>query len=286
MVSKPHISKTIAMKTILVPTDFSDVATNAIEYAAEFSKTSKAKLLLFHACHFPIQVSQAPFLSTAEDFQLEEDSDEQMKLMVQNLRNKYGENFNVDYLSSVGFASDEITLIAEEQNIDLIIMGTHGIEGNNKFFGSNTIQVIKHTHCPILIIPTDVKFQRPEKIIFASDYKKIKDEFILNPLVQIAALYDSEIMIFNVEQNGVLSTIDEALEGIKLDRVFENIKHSYWFSEKKNIVDAINELSYKNHAAMITMIKRQHSFFERIFSSSTTELMTSYSHLPLLMLHE
>ncbi|MDO9185490.1 MAG: universal stress protein [Bacteroidia bacterium] len=274
------------MKTILVPTDFSDIATNAINYAARLAIYTKSKLFLFHAYHVPMIVSEVPFVLTSEENQLEEQSNEQMKLIIDDLQKKYENRLEIESLSMPGFTSDEIVDIAKDRKCDLIVMGTKGAGGSSRFLGTNTVDVIKETHCNVLVVPEKVKFQKIDKIVFAFDYKAIKNSSVFDPIIELASLFNSEIMIFNIEDSRVKPTTEKATEGIKLEHAFENLKHTYWFSEHENIVEAINEFAIDNHAVMITMIKRSHNLIQQILSKSNTKLMALYSQLPLLVLHE
>lgn len=274
------------MKTILVPTDFSDVANNAINYAARLAIYTKSKLFLFHAYHVPMIVTEVPFVLTSEENQLEEQSNEQMKLIIDDLQKKYENRLEIESLSVPGFTSDEIVDIAKDRKCDLIVMGTKGAGGSSSLLGTNTVDVIKETHCNVLVVPDKVKFQKIDKIVFASDYKTIKSRSVFDPLIELASLFNSEIMIFNIEDSRVKPTTEKATEGIKLEHAFENLKHTYWFSEHENIVEAINEFAIDNHAVMITMIKRSHNLIQQILSKSNTKLMALYSKLPVLILYE
>lgn len=274
------------MKTILVPTDFSDIAANAINYAARLAVYTKSKLFLFHAYHVPMIVSEVPFVLTSEENQLEEQSNEQMKLIIEDLQKKYENRLEIESLSIPGFTSDEIVDIAKSRNCDLIVMGTKGAGGSSRLLGTNTADVIKHTNCNVLVVPEKVKFQKIDKIVFAFDYKTIKNSSVFDPLTDLASLFNSEIMIFNIEDSRVQPTTEKAIEGIKLEHVFENLKHTYWFSQHENIVEAINEFAVNNHAVMVSMIRRSHSLMYQLLSKSNTKLMALYSQLPVLILHE
>lgn len=278
--------KITSMKTILVPTDFSETSTNALNYAAKLAQYTKAKLMLFHAYHVPMIVTEVPFVMTSEDMQLEEKSNEQMKFIVEGIQKKYEYKLDIEYISVPGFAADEITDVAKDKNCDLIVMGTKGESATTIFFGSNTVDVIKHTECHVLVIPDKIKFQKIEKIVFAFDYKVIKNTAVFNPLIELASVFNSEILIFNLEDSRQHPNAEIAEEGLKIDHVFENLKHTYWFSEHKNIIDAINGFADDNHAVMITMIRRTHSLFEQLLTKSNTKIMALNAHLPLLILHE
>ncbi len=274
------------MKTILVPTDFSEIANNALNYAAKLAVYTRSKLFLFHAYHVPMIVSEVPFVLTSEENQLEEKSNDQMKLIIENLQKKYENRLEIESLSVPGFTSDEIVDIAKHKNCDLIVMGTKGAGESNSLLGGNTVDVIKHTHCNVLVVPDKAKFEKIDKIVFAFDYNTVKSNSVFDPLIDLASLFNSEIMIFNIEDSRVQPTTEKAIEGIKLEHVFENLKHSYWFSEHENIVDAIQEFAINKHAVMITMIRRSHNLFQKILTKSNTKRMTLYSQLPLLILYE
>lgn len=274
------------MKTILVPTDFSEIAANAINYAAKLAMYTKSKLLLFHVYQVPMLVTEVPFAITSEDIQLEEKSNEQLELIMEELQKKYENKLEVDSVTLPGYTSSEIVDIAKDKKCDLIIMGTNGAHGSSRLLGSNTTSVIKHTQCNVLVIPDKVKFQKIDKIAFACDYHSIKNSSVFDPLLELATLFNSEIMILNIEDSRIHPTPEKAIEGIKLERVFENTKHTFWFSEHKNIIEAINEFAANNHAVMITMIRRSHNLFQQILTKSNTKLMASDPQLPLLILHE
>lgn len=274
------------MKTILVPTDFSEIASNAINYAAELAQYTKSKLLLFHAYYVPMMVTEVPFVLTSEEIQLEEKSNEQMKFIVEGLQKKFENKLEIESLSLAGFTSDGIVDIAKDKNCDLIVMGIRGADGSSKILGRNTVDVIKQAQSTVLVIPDKVKFQKIDKIVFAFDYNVVKNNSVFKPLTELAALFNSEVMIFNIEDSRIQPTTEKALEGIKLEHAFESLKHTYWFSEHENIVDAIQEFSLKNQAVMITMIRRSHNLFHQILTKSNTKQMALYSQFPLLILHE
>ncbi len=275
------------MKTILVPTDFSEIATNAIYYAAELATYTKSKIILFHAYHVPIMVSETPVTLSAEDFQLEEKSAEQLDLITENLKKIYGNTLAVDCLSTSGFATEEIANISRIMNCDLIVMGTHGANGLNKFLGSNTVAVIKHTQTPVLVIPPGAKFQHLDKIVFAYDYLEIENKKIMDIIHEFASLFHSEVLIFNnVDNKHLPHAFDKQLAASKIDKEFTTIKHAYSFSENINLVDAINQFAIDNNASIIAMIRRHHNLVEQLFNKSKTKQMALYTRFPLLILNE
>lgn len=273
------------MRSILVPTDFSETAANALEYAAAFANHFHASLLLFHAYHLPLMISEVPFTTTMEDFQLEESNMEQLKLIQTNIRNKYQGKVSVELLASPGLAVDEITSIAQEKECALIIMGTQGVRDGIGIWGSNSAQVIKHTQCDVLIIPDNVAFEPINKIAFAYDYRGEQDIAVYKTLIEIARVFRSEILIFSMDDNRMHPVHTKQKQDIWLEQLFENITHSYWFSEQMDIVKALSDFTKNNSAAMIAMIRKEHTFFQFFFKQSNTKKMALHTRFPLLVLH-
>lgn len=274
------------MRKVLVPTDFSETAANAIRYAAEFAKHTNASLVVFHAYHVPIIVSEAPFVTTMEDLQLEENCKNQLELIKKDILEQYQAAFPVEILSSPGLASDEIPFIAKENNCDLIIMGTNGKRGVMGSWGSNTVNVIKHTECDVLVIPAETRFLTINKIVFAFDYVTVESQSVFDTLLDITNVFSSEILIFNMEDSRVPHALEKEIQGMQLENILKEIKHSYWFSDHQDIVVSINNFTENNQAVLVAMIRRNHSLFQQIFSKSSTRQMALNTHFPLLILHE
>lgn len=275
------------MKTILTATDFSKTGNNAVHYAANLALVTKSKLVLFHAYHTPQLISEAPIVTTSEDFQLEEKSDEQFELMANHIQKIYGSDLEVEYISISGKAPDEIEHIAKQKKIDLVVIGTHETDEYNQNFGNNTVDILKHNHLATLIIPGDCEFQIVNSIVYATDFIKNKNKSLADPLLELATLFDSKILIYNTEGKKIQYSLTGLVEaGIELEEMFENLKHSYSLSRSENIVDSIIEFAEMNQAEIIAMTRRHHNFFQRLFTESNTEQMAIKTKIPLLILSE
>lgn len=142
-----------AIKRILVPTDFSDVSIEAIRYAQSLAEMYGAKIILFHA------VDDAPVLAfhTMElttDFVLADTgstAEHHLEQFVKShdIRNEYG----LELLVRRGNPYDEITHVAIEEDVGLIVMATHGRTGlAHVLLGSVTEKVVQHSDIPVLTV--------------------------------------------------------------------------------------------------------------------------------------
>ena len=166
-------------------------------------------------------------------------------------------------------------------------MGTKGSTGMEKIFlGSSTVSVIKGVQHPILAIPTYTSYTPPLKIAFATDYKELKYDSVFNPLAELAEQYQSELMIINIKPEGKVVDVDEAVSGVKMHRALEKIPHRFYSINDSDVAKGIELFVHEHDIDMLAMVARQHTFFEKNFSSSITEQLSKLADIPLLILHE
>lgn len=274
------------MKTILVPTDFTEVSKNALEYVIEMVKVMPAKVVLFHAYHVPIVATDVIVVPSMDEVkQIGIAALEDLKKEVQI---KGGKNLHIETHCVQGFAVDEINLYTSTNKVDLIVMGTSG--GGyltEKIIGSITTSLLRESNCPVMAIDKNVKFKTPRKIVLACDYKFIKDTAIVI-LKDISKLFDAHVYILNVanEVERIPADIESTVCGFNLDTSFEKINHSFEFTTNENVVDGINEYINSEHMDMVVMVPRKHSVLNRIFNEPNTKRMAFHTTVPVLALHE
>ncbi len=141
------------IKKILFPTDFSEGALNALPYAVDLAKNYGAKLHMLHVVYDIATASglYVPHISVDEMYK-ELDASAQKEL------EKFGADKRMDlkdveYTVIRGIPYEEILKFAEEKNIDLIVIGTHGRKGIDRvLFGSTAERVVRNASCPVLTI--------------------------------------------------------------------------------------------------------------------------------------
>jgi nucleotide-binding universal stress UspA family protein len=141
------------IRRILVPTDFSKTAGEAVAHAETLASTFAAGIELFHVTAavalLPPPVDVVPFTSLVPDLsrQIEERLEEEAK----RLR---ATGIPCDTKAVDGSPATEIVRRAKEINADLIVMGTHGHGGlAHAVLGSVTERVLHKAHCPVLVVP-------------------------------------------------------------------------------------------------------------------------------------
>jgi nucleotide-binding universal stress UspA family protein len=274
------------MKSILVPTDFSSCADNAIRYAIELARYTNAKLILFNVYQSQVVPAEVPVVLPIEE--IAADAMKALKVTVSNLQKKYNYKVRLECETAWGLPVEEIKLFAEKNKIDLIVMGAQGTGYiAERLIGSVTASLIRKAKCPVLSIDQHIKFKEIKKIVFACDYAETKNNEVLKPLKKIFQLFKAHIYILNVgSEMESTPAITKAVAGIKLDHSLEGFDHSFHFVENDNITEGIDDFVEKNKADLVVMIPRVHTTLKDLFSEPNTKRMSFHSKVPLLTMHE
>lgn len=275
------------MKTILVPTDFSKAAANAIGYAVEIAKLTKAKIILFHTYRVPVVTAEMPVI-IPNLTELEKDCMEELRKIERKLHLSHGKKLDIDRVVKCGFAVDEIDLYATKHKVDLIVMGMQGAGYlTEKFIGSVTTSLIQKANCPVLVIGENVKFKSIKKIVLACDYNETENKEILERLKEFAHLFKSHVYVLHVvpELELVAPVPDVVSDYIKLEHTLADTDHSFHYLPNNEVVDGINKFVTDSKMDMVVMIPRKHSILKNIFIEPNTKKMAFHSKVPLLALH-
>ncbi|NCA77559.1 MAG: universal stress protein [Alphaproteobacteria bacterium] len=175
------------IRSILVPTDFSELAESALKVAIAIAKRQRAKIILLHV------IDNYAYLQPSEVFlheirimpDIKSHHEESMK----ELAGKISEQIEIDVDVQVeeGSPADVICRVAAKKQINLIVMGTHGMSGLRKFFiGSESSRVIKNSFCPVLTIPGNWQKTDFEKVLYPVRIasRAVEKYFYARPIIE------------------------------------------------------------------------------------------------------
>ena len=282
------------MQTIIVPTDFSNTATNAASYAVYFAEQINAKrILLFHAYELPIALD--PLMPGIQMLELETFKDAAIKNL-NNFRDQLrstfpNSNIQFDVAVEYGSITSGLMQLAEDEKIELIIMGiTGGGALEETLIGSNTTSVAGALGVPVLIIPPHATFKAVEKIMLACDFDHA-DKFIpLGIIRQLLNETKAKLLVFNLEVD--LDDNDRKYpativgEGFAVHTLLQEFDPEYHFAQNSEYVVGINEFAESNGVSMVISVPKKKSFFEKLFIKSSTKKLAFHTHLPLLVVHK
>lgn len=274
------------MKTILVPTDFSRTAANAVDYAAELAQVTQSKLILFHAYMLPVAPTETPLpFPTVE---MEKETLRDLHKIEKHIRSKHGNGISIDCQFTFGAPVDEIVEAAKKNKADLIVMGMQGAGFlAEKLIGSVTTFLMRKSTIPVLAIEHHVKFRSIEKIALACDYEQMNNKEVLEPVKAFAKLFNAHLYILNVvKEVEEIATVTKTVEEIKLNRLLESIPHSFHHAENEDVIEGINHFAAEEKIDMLVLIPKKHSMLYNLFHESHTKQMAFHTKVPVLAIHE
>jgi nucleotide-binding universal stress UspA family protein len=159
------------MKNIIVPVDFSVQSENALKTAASLAKKHDS---IIYAMHM-LELNQA-YMTATDGFQ-----PEQTVFLMKLAEKRFAEFLVKPYLKDVIVKPvikhfkvfSEVNEVAEKNDADLVIMGSHGVDGLMEVFvGSNTEKVVRNSEVPVLVVKEDTGIFAPKTMVFACDLKE------------------------------------------------------------------------------------------------------------------
>ena len=138
-----------ALKHILVPIDLSRASLKALQYAVPLAKQFGAKITLLHVLEMLVSAPELGYLAAGgKDGRLD------AKLRMEELaRRAMPPGVEANVLIRHGVAFDTIAATAKKRSVDLVVLTTHGFTGLKRIFmGSTAERVVRHAHCPVLVV--------------------------------------------------------------------------------------------------------------------------------------
>lgn len=280
------------MKTILLPTDFSENSWNAIKYALEFFEKSTCTFYLLHVntlsyitANDPPYIHSSDFVETA----FTKPSKRQLRKILKRITEQFPQNKNHHFftLTDYNFFIDSVRKQVDEKNIDIIVMGTKGATGLKKFIiGSNAADVIKKVKCTTLVIPENAVFETLDEIVFPTDYYLTYGVELLKPLFEIIEANQSGLRVLHVTHNPEQLNLSQQDNKDVLRDYFNNFKVSFHNLTNNNVEDAIECFVQSRDIKLIAMVAKNLNYFQQIlFHSKVTEI-SYHTDIPFLVLHD
>jgi nucleotide-binding universal stress UspA family protein len=197
------------MKKILVPTDFSEQAENALKVAAILAKKHEAEIYLLHMMEIPMQHSD-PVSSQSHI--------PEVLFFMKMAHKKFEDLINSDFLADItvhetvkaDITFNEIKETCKEFDIDFIVMGSHGATGLKEMFvGSNAEKVVRTSDVPVLVIKNEHKSFEISDFVFASDFTNDNKE-TYKQAVKFAEAFGAKIHLLLVNTVNNFMTTYEA----------------------------------------------------------------------------
>ena len=277
------------MKHILLPTDFSKNAWNAIFMAVKLLADMECQFHVLHT-YEPKKENTAGFKSSARAgmvYQsLAEDAEEKLKEVLDYLeKNHKNPKHHFEKLSVAGTLVETIRELIPKYDIDTVVMGTQGATGAKAvFMGSNTVKVVnKIKNCAILVVPEAYDFQKLGAVVFPTEYAHFFPKNVLRPLLKLMTQWNSKIKIFHVAQTFSLSDFQKANKEILRKRFEGHPTTFHKVTIKTTVAAAIREFAEEEKPDIIVLTHYSHDFFDRLTQEPVVKNVTFRTEVPLMI---
>lgn len=264
--------------TIILPTDFSENAQNACDYALQLFGNSEVHFVLVNA--FGTAHSKSGMIKSLDEILARESEvdlyKEQMRLKSLTPSN----NHSFEHHPFEGSINDAIDHFEEIHNgFDLTVMGTKGASGLKQvLLGSNTVDVINHTKNSVLAVPDKFSYKKFKNILVLKDPTRGYNEDSFKLVALLAALSGATVHMLTVNCS------DEVCVKFKDDLAlwYPTLNPQFHKAENPNIEVAVEEYAKKLNADLVTVFPRKSNFFSRILQKNLTTQMAYHTEVPLL----
>jgi len=270
------------MKRILVPTDFSKHAEYALRVAAQIAKKNNSEICLLHMLEMPHQASDAVSAGSAIP-QIMYFKDMAIDKLDELMDSDFLEGINVSEIIQFEKAFDGIMEISKKNDVNLIVMGSHGASGYEEMFiGSNAEKVVRTSDVPVLVIKNEAGDFKADKIVFASDFsEEIKKPFA--KLVEFATVFNShlDLVMINTPNSFKSTAVAEKIMSDFLeDSNFKN--YSTHIYNDVNVEKGILNYASSVDADLIGMCTHGRTGFSHFFNGSISEDLVNHTVRPVI----
>ncbi|WP_282043931.1 universal stress protein [Winogradskyella flava] len=270
------------MNKILVPTDFSEQAENALRVAAMLAKKHNAEIYLLHMMEIPMQ--------QIDPGAVQSDIPETLFFM-KLAHKKFEDLMERDFLEGItvyetvkaDITFNEIKESCKEFDIDLIVMGSHGASGlKEMFIGSNAEKVVRTSDVPVLVIKNYHASFNIKDFVFASDFKN-DNKKTYEQAIAFAKIFDAKIHLLLVNTaNNFLTTyesrarINDFISGQTFENYTTNVHNDV------SVEQGILNFSAEIDADLIGISTHGRQGIAHFFNSSISEDLVNHAKRPVI----
>lgn len=263
---------------IVVPVDFSKLSGTAVRYAIMLSRQIDVQVELVHIVKRYPPNEPAYGEATLSDIHIARDD---MDKFSKNLLQDESLQATTSVIAGEPLYST-LNDHVKEKNSDLIVMGSKGANALKRFFmGSNAAAVVKHSSCPVIVVPENALLLGIKDIVYASDMLDLDAE--MNDIIPFARLFNAWVHVLHVYPSSLDAAVYDKphFAGELTSRNnYENI--TYTAIEHNNIVKGIEEFLLAGRADLLALFAHPKGFLDQLFGGSVTQEETFRAWLPVL----
>jgi len=270
------------MKKILVPTDFSTQAENALKVAAQLARKHHCEIYLLHILEIPLHkvdaltsynnLPEAVYFMKLAHKQFEElKAKDYLKNLIVHEKVEFQEIFK------------GVFHVCKKESIDLIVMGSNGENGlMEMLIGSNTEKVVRTSETPVMVVKKEHPVFKPKHFVFASDFnEETKKPF--EKALEFATIFGAKMHLLMVNTPNNFITTEDAQSRMKaFITSFDFINYSLNVHNEVTIEKGIMQFAQSIKADLIGMSTHGRQGISHFFNGSVSEDLVNHAKRPVM----
>lgn len=271
------------MQKILVPTDFSEFADAAKNYAITIAKKNDAELFFEHAMLVAVDwenMNEADRLLYPELKKVIDDTEKQLSELVEEVK-KAG--VNASYQLSFNEGLIDIPGDIKSHGYDMAVIGSHGDKGvKSALLGSNAQRMIRFAPCPVMVVKHHQSSPEFKRIAVASNFEE-KIQKGLDEVIDFAKTVEAKITLLYINTPVNFETSDESYTKLNAYRerhpdIIDQVEVYNHYTEDEGIMKFMEN----NEADTLGIATHGRRGLTRVFSGSITESVVAHAEFPVL----
>ncbi|MGI9552849.1 MAG: universal stress protein [Aurantibacter sp.] len=276
---------------ILVPTDFSHDAYNALFYATQLYKHQKCTFHILHVydrqSHFKEEYRGNRHDKGLQQF-LNDRATECLQETYHKIITDTDKNPRHNFLTfpKNGYLIKATKDYIATNRIDLLVMGNKGRTGAKEIFlGGNTIQMVKsQISCPVLCIPREIDFKTISQVAYITDYKHTLTNRTFDTLRSLALTYEASLHILHISVDGRINSSQEKNKEL-LSEYFDDVCLRFHTSARqKSKAMTVAHFVKEHKIDLLAIVYYRHYLLDKLFREPVVLDLSFYVEIPLLIL--
>ncbi|GAB4513070.1 MAG: universal stress protein [Allomuricauda sp.] len=269
------------MKKILVPVDFSDFSKYALEVASKLAKQHGSGIVLLHM----IGMSD----SVLANSELAEEAE--AKYFLKLAKDKIKELTEQEFLKGIAVNAiiqnykdfEEVNKVAQEQDCDLIVMGSHGASGIRELFvGSNTEKVVRSSDLPVMVIKSKPEVFQLQRIVMACDLD-LENISVYKKAEQFAESNGASLEMVYVHSAGAnfmgRDDVTQRLEAFKQE-LGKDVNINFY--DHNSVEKGILQYCFEKNADLLVIPTHGRKGLARFIVGSLAETVSNHAKIPVM----
>ncbi|MFZ1528205.1 MAG: universal stress protein [Ferruginibacter sp.] len=265
------------MNTILVATDFSEMAQNAADYAVEMARHTDASVLLVNAYQL-VFTGENGLVNMQEMDVVKDIAKNSMKAELERLQAS-APGLKIDTFLGPGGILNTIAELCDQVKPMIVVLGSSGASGS-LLWGSTSSAAFRELKMPVLAIPAGHRWEPVKNLCFAADYHTIDDAGPVNAVAYWLNKFHAKLFMLHIDKPG-----GKLEPSAVFQQAFAPLDPVYINSENDDVEKGVQAFLESHSIDWLVIMPHKHSFFERLFSIGSTKKLAHINSHPILAVH-